>query len=46
MHGANLHFYVYFLGVCNHIQGMFAVPFEAVVGVSDIVVEGKMNNVI
>jgi hypothetical protein len=25
---------------------MFAVPFEAVVGVSDIVVEGKMNNVI
>jgi hypothetical protein len=44
MRGANLHFYIYFLGVCN-VQGMFAVPFEATARVSDSVVEKKLNNV-
>jgi len=42
MRGANFHFYIYFLGVCN-VQGMFALPFEATARVS--VVEEKLNNV-
>jgi hypothetical protein len=44
MRWANLHFYIYFLGVCN-VQGMFVVPFEAAARVSDSVVEKKWNNV-